>query len=84
MKDSRFTITVMQNYTTEEGKFIPATYVVNTWDLKTDALKSSQTHHHTWKRVGKFDLPETLTVVTATDGKLEAKGLKLSHWALTK
>jgi hypothetical protein len=84
MKDSRFTITVMENYTTEEGKFIPATYTVNTWDLKTEALKSSQSHHHTWKRVGKFDLPETLTVVTATDGKLEAMGLTLSHFALPK
>ena len=78
MKDARFTITVMENVVNAESKFLPACFVVNTWDTKTNALTSSETHHQTWKRVGAFDLPEELTVVTATAGKQEARRLKLS------
>ena len=84
MKDARFTITVMENEVNKEGKFLPACFVVNTWDAKTNALTSSETHHQTWKRVGAFDLPESLLVVTATaDGKQEARSLKLSNFQLT-
>ena len=84
MKDARFTITVMENEVNKEGKFLPACFVVNTWDAKTNALTSSETHHQTWKRVGGFDLPEGLLVVTATaDGKQEARSLKLSNFQLT-
>lgn len=68
MKDSRFTITVMENRLNEEKKYLPVSYVVNSWDLKTQALTSSATHHHTWERVGGLDLPAALTVVTATPG----------------
>ena len=84
MKDARFTITVMENIVNKEGKFLPACFVVNTWDQKTNALTSSETHHQTWKRVDVFDLPEGVLVVTATaDGKQEARSLKLSNIQLT-
>jgi hypothetical protein len=56
--------------------------VVNTWDPKTEALRSSQAFHQTWQRVGKYDLPATVTVVTATDGKQETRSLKLSNFKL--
>ena len=82
MKDSRFTITVIENVLNKEDKFLPTCFVVNTWrdDDKGGFLASSETHHQTWKRIGAFDLPETLTVVTASPaaGKLEARSLKLS------
>jgi hypothetical protein len=69
MRDgSRFTITVMENRLNKEKNFLPVCYVVNSWDGKTDALSSSATYHHTWERVGAFDLPAKLTVVTATPG----------------
>jgi hypothetical protein len=68
MKDSRFTITVMENRLNKDKKYLPVCYVVNSWDGKTDALTSSATYHHTWKHVGDFDLPAKLTVVTATPG----------------
>ncbi len=83
-REVRFTITVMENRLTAEKKFLPVSYVVNTWDAKTDALRSSDTFHHTWKRVGKFDLPETVDVVTATAGKLEARSMRLTHLELAK
>ena len=69
MKDSRFTISVMENKLNKETqKFLPVSYVVNTWDNKTGALTSSASYHHTWRRVGDFDLPASLTVVTARSG----------------
>jgi hypothetical protein len=68
MKDSRFTITVMENKLNKEKKYLPVCYVVNSWDGKTEALTSSASYHHTWKRVGDFDLPMSLTVMTAKPG----------------
>jgi hypothetical protein len=82
--DVRFTITVLENRLNEEKKYLPGTFVVNTWDLKTDALKSSETHTQTWKRVGKFDLPESLLVVTAKAGKQEAQKIALTNLQLHK
>jgi hypothetical protein len=83
MPDSRFTITVLENRRNEEKQFLPRSYVVNSWDLKTNALKSSQTFHQKWTRVGKFDLPSSILVVTASaDGKLASRRLKLSHHKL--
>ena len=83
MKDARFTITVMENEVNTEGKYLPVCFVVNTWDTKTNALTSSETHHQSWKRVEAFDLPENLMVVTATEGKQEARSLKLTNVQLT-
>jgi hypothetical protein len=75
---ARFTITVMENRLTKEKKFLPTCYIVNTWDAKTNALTSSETHHQTWQRVGAFDLPKETLAVKATGGKLEARSIKLS------
>ncbi len=79
MPGSRFTITVMENLRTKEGKFLPVCYVVNSWDAKTDALTSSETHHETWQRVGAFDLPQETVVVRAAAGKQEARSMKLAN-----
>jgi hypothetical protein len=84
MKDSRFTITMLENRVNEEKKFLPVSYVVNTWDLKTGALKSSEGHHQGWQRVGGFDLPRSALVVTATAGKQQARSLTLSNWKLSQ
>jgi hypothetical protein len=76
-KDTRFTITVMENRLNKKEKFLPVSYVVNTWDKKTDALVRSDTYFHTW--LTDFDdLPASLTVVSASAGKLEAKSITLS------
>jgi hypothetical protein len=75
---AHFTITVMKNVLTNEKKFLPACYVVNTWDAKNETLTSSETHHQTWQRIGSFDLPKQTLTVKATTGKLEARSLKLS------
>ncbi|MGE3803673.1 MAG: DUF3386 family protein [Gemmataceae bacterium] len=82
MRDFRFTITVLENMRNAEKQFLPTCFVVNAWDLKTDALRSSETFHHTWKRVGKYDLPLSLLVVAASAGKLEARSLTVSNHEL--
>jgi hypothetical protein len=78
-KDSRFTITVLENKLNEENRYLPVAYIVNYWDLKSEELKRSDAHHHVWRRVGTFDLPALLTVVTALPGKQEARSIKLSN-----
>src|SRR5262249_36169320 len=65
MKDARFTITVLNNDLTPEKKFLPTAYVVNTWNNDSNQLVSSVSFFHTWKRVGQWDLPAQLMVVTA-------------------
>jgi hypothetical protein len=82
MKDSRFTITVLENTWNQEKQYLPLCFVVNTWDLKTNQLRSSAAYHHTWQRHGAFDLPATLTVITANDGPLECRTLKLTNYKL--
>jgi uncharacterized GH25 family protein len=81
-RDVRFTITVLANNLTAEKRYLPTSFVVNTWDLKSDTLKSSVAHHQTWQRVGAFDLPRRTLTVTATGGKLEARSLELSNFRL--
>ncbi len=80
----RFTITVLENRLNVEKKFLPVSFVVNTWDLKTGALHGSEAHHYTWKRVGKFDLPARTLVVTAGKDKQEGRSLTLSNFKLNE
>jgi hypothetical protein len=83
MRDTRFTITVVENHVTLEKKFLPAHYVVNTWDSKTGALRSSVTHQDEWVRVQGFDLPRRVLIVTAdSEGKLRSRELVFSGHAL--
>jgi hypothetical protein len=91
-KDGRFAITVLESRLNEEKKYLPVCYVVNSWEGKTDALASSATFHHTWERVGAYDLPATLLEVTAkpgapkegTTGAQSGRSLKLSGHELLK
>jgi hypothetical protein len=83
MKDFRFTISVLENRLNAEKQFLPVAYVVHAWDLSSKVLRSSTTHHHTWQRLGKFDLPETMLVVTATPGALQVRSLRLGNVQLT-
>ncbi len=65
MKDARFTITVLENRLNAEKQFLPVSYVVNYWDLKTGALQRAEAHHETWQRVGDIDLPLASLVLTS-------------------
>jgi hypothetical protein len=84
MKDTRFTITVLENKTNQEKKYLPAAFVVNTWDLKTKELVNSTAYHNTWTRIDTFDLPVSLRVVQAKAGQLDNRQLTFSNLQLTK
>jgi Protein of unknown function (DUF3386) len=84
MGDMRFRITVLENRLNAEKKYLPASYVVNYWDVKSGALKQSVSHSNTWLRVGKFDLPLMATVVAAEQGKQVTRTIKLTNHALNK
>jgi hypothetical protein len=79
--NSRFTITVLENRTNAEGKYLPASYAVHYWDPKTGALQKTEAHVQTWTRVGSFDLPALSRVITA-DRDVSAKSLTLSNHRL--
>jgi hypothetical protein len=84
MGDTRFTITMLENRLNEEKRVLPVSYVVNYWDTKTNALDHTTAHHQTWKRVGAYDLPQTMDELTAGSGKLESYCLKLSNHKLSQ
>ena len=44
MQDARFTITVLENRRNEEQHWLPAHYVVNTWDVATGAEQLTVPH----------------------------------------
>ena len=83
MKDSRFSITVLENRTNKEGKFLPASYVVHYWDTKTGDLEKTESHLQTWIRVEGFDLPVTAQVITATKN-LSTRNLTLTNHKVGK
>jgi hypothetical protein len=88
MKDQRFTITVLENRKSAEGKYLPASFVVNYWNLATGELLRSEASFQSWVRVDRFDLPVTVRVVTAgksADGPGQVtKSLTLSHHRLSQ
>jgi hypothetical protein len=84
MKDARFTITVLENRLMEGKQYLPVYYVVNYWDAKGGALTRSEAHRQTWERVGRFDLPRAVFVLTAGAGGQEARSLTLSDLRLAE
>lgn len=81
MGGSRFTITMLENRTNTEGKFLPVSYVVHYWDAKSGELQRTESHFQSWTRVGGFDLPVVAKTITATK-ELSAKSLTLSNHKL--
>jgi hypothetical protein len=73
---------VIENLVNKEKKYLPACYVVSTWDTKTNELKKTVTHRETWLRLGDYDLPKTQLTVTATSAGMETRNLTLSNHKL--
>jgi hypothetical protein len=79
--ESRFSITLQENRTNVEGKFLPASFVVHYWDAKSGELTKTEANLQTWTRVSHYDLPVTTRVITATK-ELSVKSLTLSNHKL--
>jgi hypothetical protein len=81
MEGSKFSITMLENRRNEEGKFLPATFVVHYWNSQTGELTRTEANLQTWTRVSSFDLPMTVKVITS--GKeLNSKQVTLSNHKL--
>jgi hypothetical protein len=68
MGAERFVITMLENIRNEEGKYLPAHYVVNYWNTESKQLTKTEAYTQTWQRVGGLDLPASVRIVTATPG----------------
>lgn len=78
--DVIFTVTVQASHRNEDNKILVDSFVVNYFDGKTGAWRSNDAYNQTWQRVGKFDLPRTVTLVTVkAANKLEAGMLQLTN-----
>ena len=83
-KDSRFIISVTDVWRTPEGKHLPRDFVVTTWALPSQQIKSVRQVHNEWKRVGGFDLPSKMLAITNTsDGKGIAQQIEFFDQAVS-
>jgi hypothetical protein len=76
MGKSRFSINVIEVHRNPEGKYLPSVFQVNFWDVEGGALKSSMSCYNSWKRVGEYDLPETIAYIDAGDNKNEVRRMQ--------
>ncbi|MGD9646948.1 MAG: DUF3386 family protein, partial [Pirellulales bacterium] len=59
----RFTISTLEVARNAEGKYMPADYSASYWERDSGRLRSNETYHEEWVRVGAFDLPKRHVVV---------------------
>lgn len=64
----RFTISVLNVVFNEEGKYLPHAYTVSFWNRQSGELTANHTHYVEWKRLGKYDLPKSLMIVSSKKG----------------
>jgi hypothetical protein len=84
MGKRNMTITVLDNQTNREGQFLPRSYVVHYWDTASGRLQSTETVLERWQRVGSWDLPAEHSVLTASDGGLSIRSVRLSKLTLLR
>jgi hypothetical protein len=82
-ESGRFTISVFDVNRNAEGKYLPGFYTVSFWD-KDGTLRSTNTVHETWVRVGDFDLPQTHCAVFTGNNERRNTSMKFSNHQLLK
>ncbi len=76
------TISVLENDLNADKKYLPRSYTVQYWDAKTGNLQRTESIQNRWTRVGAFDLPTQLTVVTSSAAGQSVKTMALSKHRL--
>lgn len=79
-----FTISVMDVDRNKEGNYLPSVFTVSFWNKDSGEVHSTHTYTHSWKRVGPYDLPETLTIVSAEKGTRRVVRMNFSDQELLK
>lgn len=77
------TITVLENERNTDGRFLPRSYTVHSWESGTGRLLRTETVRDRWRRIGSWDLPADHEVTTATDRGLSVRRFTLSTHELT-
>jgi hypothetical protein len=79
MGKSNMTITIVENETTPEGRFLPHSYVVQYWDAETGRLRSSEIVQERWQRAGSLDLPAQHSVTKASENGLSVRTARFTN-----
>jgi hypothetical protein len=77
-------ITVLDNDLNADKKFLPRSYTVHYWNAQTGVLQRAETIQNRWTRLGSWDLPTQLTVVTSTASGQGVKTMTLGQHRLLK
>jgi hypothetical protein len=78
------TITVLDDVSNAEGKQLPRSYVVQYWNGDNGVLDRTESISNRWVRVGKYDLPASVLVTTASQSGLTVRTLNLAKHRLAK
>jgi hypothetical protein len=79
---TNMTITVLDNDQNAEKKFLPRSYTVQYWDAVSGNLQRTETIQNRWTRLGSWDLPTLLTVLTSSGTGQSVKTMTLSQHRL--
>jgi len=78
------TITVLDDVRNAEGKQLPQSFTVQYWKSDSGELDGTESISNRWTRVGRYDLPATVTVRTASKAGLTVRNLELAKHKLAK
>ncbi len=78
------TITVLDDALNAEGKQLPQSYTVQYWKADNGELDRTESISNRWTRVGRYDLPASVTVRTASKTGLTVRSLQLAKHKLAK
>jgi hypothetical protein len=67
---------------TPQKKYLPRTFTISFFDAETGALQRTLAYWNDWRRVGDFELPQTILEVSARDGKTTTRRIELSELRL--
>lgn len=73
----KLTLHTLQWCLNPDKKHLPAVVAVHAWNTHTQELESTATQLLSWKRVGRFDLPATVRVLSAGANDLESPFVEL-------
>jgi hypothetical protein len=76
------TITIGENDVNADKKFLPRSYTVHYWNAQKGDLQRAETIQNRWTRLGAWDLPTQLTVVTSSAAGQGVKTMTLSQHRL--
>jgi hypothetical protein len=84
MGGRNMTITVLENTKNADGKQLPQSYTVQYWSAQDGTLERSESFSIRWTRVGRFDLPASLTVTSASKAGMTVRMIRFTKHSLSK